>query len=123
MESKKDHELYGTYFKITPDMFTEEIIAIQDWARSHPALTYKTFTISDVLSRSVNEDVYITIDLGGNFSSNIRPGSTFREITPEFRLRMTGYTVQPKTIQINGKHYDKSEVDSLLSNLKPKEMS
>ena len=121
---EKDHELYGTYFEIPAYMDSSEVLAIQDWIKDHPDLTFKCLPCADILGRArFNGTIRIGIDEKGVVDSSSGIEGHWRKVKLEFRPCVSYYTVEPKTVKIGDKHYDKAEVEELLSQLTPKEMS
>lgn len=124
MASKKDHELYGTYFVIEPNTSMEKLVGIQDYLREHEHLTFINMRVAELQEKaSKNGRAFMCIDEDGKvFAINVLD-QHWRKITFTLRPKVSYYSVEPKTVEINGKHYDKSEVEALLATLESKEMS
>ncbi|CAL9974073.1 hypothetical protein VPHD134_0188 [Vibrio phage D134] len=60
------HELFGTYIVVTPEHRSEQLIAIQDWLKEHPALTFLDMPYADVMAKALrNKKTYVCIDETG----------------------------------------------------------
>lgn len=118
----KSHELYGTYIVVTKEHTSTELLAIQDWARTHPALTFLDMPYADVMSVAARSGkAYVCIDENGNVTASIHPRRTWRKLTPVLGLSVKNYKVAPQTTMVNGKEYDSKELEEALSALSPVE--
>ncbi|CAL9968421.1 hypothetical protein VPHD69_0125 [Vibrio phage D69] len=121
MDNNKDHELYGTYFVVTPDMSTDELTAIQDWAKSHRDITLRSMPIADILTTARgNGKAFIGIDETGLLDSKAGIPHYYRRLDFALSPRVCNYRVEPKTVKVNGKYYDKDELAEAIKHLEPK---
>ncbi len=95
-------------------------MAIQDWAKNHPHLTFVDMPYADVKARAKREGkAYVCIDEKGNVTASIDPRATWREVTPTLGLKVAYYSVKPVTTTVNGKEYDNEELEKALATLTP----
>lgn len=119
---RRDHDLYGTYIVIEPDTDLADLIAIQDWVKEHSYLHYDSLPVSDIAGRANREGkAYICIDESGLVFNNNGPHHSWRKLEINLRPYMAWYNVEPKTIEVAGKRYDREEALKVLSTLTPKD--
>lgn len=116
------HELYGTYIVIKSFHTSAQLLAIQEWVKNHPRLTFVDMPYADVKAKAEREGMaYVCIDEKGNVTASISPRSTWREVIPTMEPRVVYYSVKPTTTTINGKAYDNEELEKALATLTPVE--
>ncbi|CAM0031204.1 hypothetical protein VPHD349_0187 [Vibrio phage D349] len=116
------HELFGTYIVVTPEHRSEQLIAIQDWLKEHPTLTFLDMPYADVMAKALrNKKTYVCIDETGVVTASIHPRHHWRELSPVLGLKVAHYKVKPITTTVLGKEYNSDELEKALASLTPVE--